>query len=76
MDGRNPANTRRVALLVSGLIDCTLGAILLLAWTGLLPLDLSGLGISRSVAGLIGAVLFFPGLALLTYQLTRPADPE
>jgi hypothetical protein len=76
MKKRDPNASRRFALILSGAIDCTFGAILLLAWTGLLPINLSALGISRSTAGLIGAVLFFPGLALLTYQLTRPAEPE
>lgn len=76
MKGSDPQTTRRTILLLSGLIDCLAGAVLLLIWTGLLPIDMTPLGISRSVAGLVGAVLFFPGLALVTYQLTRPADPE
>jgi hypothetical protein len=74
MKGSNPQTIRRTILLLSGLIDCLAGAVLLLIWTGLLPVDPDGMGISRPVAGLIGAVLFFPGLALVTYQLTRPVE--
>jgi hypothetical protein len=71
-----PQRTRRIALLLAGASDCLFGGLLLLAWLGFLPIDLSGLGLPDWALGLVGAVLFFPGLALVTYLLTRPSPPE
>ena len=70
-----PARGRTI-LLVSGLADCIAGSILLLVWVGFLPLDLSGMQVPRLAVGLLGAALLFPGLALVTHQLTRPRGTD
>jgi hypothetical protein len=67
---------RRTILLVSALADCIAGSLLLLVWVGFLPLDLSGMQVPRWTVGLLGAGLLFPGLALVTHQLIRPAGRD
>jgi len=71
-----PRQTRHKALLLAGLMDMALGAALLLVWIGILPVDLSTCGIPHWVAGAVGASLFFPGIVLVTYQVTRTGPPE
>ena len=71
MDNPSPQRNKRLTFLVMGLIDAILGGTLLLVWFGIPPIDLSGLGIPRWIVGVVGAVWFFPGLAIFAYQFTR-----
>jgi hypothetical protein len=43
----------------------------LLIYFGILPVDISGLGIPRGVIGVIGGIWFFGALGILAYQLTK-----
>lgn len=72
----NPHNAKRIALLIASGMDILLGAIGLLLYFGFLPYDLESLGIPRWVAGLVGAALFFPGLAIFVYNLSAPDSHE
>lgn len=65
-------NVKRIALLIASGTDILLGAISLLLYFGLLPFDLESMGIPRRVAGLVGAALFFSGLAIFAYNLSAP----
>ena len=65
-----------LAFLLSGLIDSIVGGALLLIWFGFLPVDLTTLGLPRWLVGGLGALLFFSGIAVVTYQLTKPRLPE
>jgi hypothetical protein len=77
MENRPPSSrVRGLALLVSGVIDLLLGAALVLAGAGVLPLDLAGLGISRRLAGMLGITLFIAGAAMTAWQVSRPRPPE
>lgn len=73
---KSPARTRTLAFLISGLVDCIIGSILLLSWLEILPLDLTGLGLTRGWVGLIGAVLAVSGVVVVAYQLTRIREPD
>ena len=73
MDGRNP---KRTVFLIASAADMFIGALGLLSYFGLLPLDLEGFGIPRGAAGLIGAVLFFSGVAVFAYSLSAPDSTE
>ena len=70
MDTKNPENRRRILILVSA-IDAALSGIVLLIYFGFLPIDISSLGIPRSVIGVIGGIWFFGALGVLAYQLTK-----
>jgi hypothetical protein len=69
-------NNPRIALMISGALDSLLGAVALLLYFGVLPFDISNWGIPRWIVGLIGAVLFFSGVAVFTYFLTKPDGNE
>lgn len=69
-------NTKRMVFLISGATDIFIGALGLLHYFGLLPFDLGELGIPRSAAGLVGAVLFFFGVAVMAYILSAPNSSE
>ncbi|GMV33955.1 MAG: hypothetical protein DCC59_04455 [Chloroflexi bacterium] len=69
-------NAKRTALLIAGGMDALLGAIGLLFYFGLLPFDLDAMGIPRWVAGVVGAALFFSGLAVFAYNLSAPDSTE
>ena len=58
-------------LIIAAAVDTIIGAGILLIYFGLLPIDISGLGIPRWVVGLIGGVWFAGALAVLVYQLTK-----
>jgi hypothetical protein len=70
-----PDRTRTLAFLISGLMDCLGGGVLLLVWLGILPLDLGEFGLSRGWAGVIGAVMAVSGVAVVTYLATRLREP-
>jgi hypothetical protein len=73
---KNAARTRRLAFLLSGLMDCILGAVLILVRLNLLSINLSQLGIPLSWVGLIGAVMAASGVIVVVYQLTRLMEPD
>jgi len=61
-------NTKRIVFMLSGAMDALLGAIALLIYFGVIPIDLD---IPRWIIGIIGGVLFFSGVAVFTYFFTR-----
>ncbi len=69
-------SNKRIVFMVSGAMDSLLGAAALLAYFGVLPFDISDWGIPRWMIGLIGALLFFSGIAVFTYFLTRSDASE
>ncbi len=73
---KSPTRTRDLALLIAGLMDCTFGGILLLSWLNLLPIDLTAFGFTRSLAGIVGAVLAVSGVAVVAYQISKLRPPE
>lgn len=70
MNPNDPQSRRSILILVS-LIDAFLAGVILLIYFGILPIDISGLGISRSIVGWIGGIWFLSALGILVYQLTR-----
>jgi hypothetical protein len=68
---------KRLIFLITGLTDALLGGVLLLTYFGLIPLDLADwLQAPRWMVGAFGALLFFSGLGVLAFQLTRTDNPE
>lgn len=61
-------NTKRTVFMISGGMDALLGAIALLIYFGVLPIDLD---IPRWILSVLGGVLFFSGVAVFVYFLTR-----
>lgn len=57
--------------MLSGAFDSLLGAVALLVYFGILPVDISGWGIPRWGIGLAGGVLFFSGIAVFAYFSTK-----
>ena len=72
----SPVRTRDLAFLIAGLMDSIFGALFLLAWFNLLPVDLVALGIPRWLTGVLGAVLSLSGVVVVMYQLTKLKEPE
>jgi len=66
----------RLIFMLSGAFDSLLGAVALLIYFGILPVDISSLGIEPWVIGLIGGVLFFSGIAIFTYFSTKTDNLE
>ena len=61
-------NAKRTVFMISGAIDALLGAIGLLIYFGVLPIDL---GISRTIIGILGGILFFSGVTVMAYFFTK-----
>jgi ABC-type branched-subunit amino acid transport system permease subunit len=61
-------NMKRIVFMISGAIDALLGAVALLIYFNVIPVDL---GVPRWVIGVLGGVLFFSGVAVFTYFFTR-----
>ncbi len=72
----SPQRTRDLAFLISGLMDFIFGALCLLAWFNLLPVDLAALGIPRWLTGVLGAVLSLSGVVVIAYQVSKLREPE
>ncbi len=66
----NQPNKRTMLIIVSA-VDSVLGAIVLLIYFGLFPVDISSWGIPRWVVGVVGGVWFLSALGVLMYQLTK-----
>jgi hypothetical protein len=62
--------TRLVFMLASA-VDTLLGAVALLIYFGILPVDISSWGIPGWVVGFAGAVLFFSGIGIFSYFSTK-----
>ncbi len=71
----NSQLNKRIVFILMGLTDAILGGVALLLYFGFLPFDISGWGIPRWMFGLGGALLFFSGIGVLTFQLTRTDHP-
>ena len=67
----NPQQNKRMILIIVGLVDAVLSGAILLIYFGILPINVSELGIPRWVIGVIGGVWFLAAIALIAYQLTR-----
>ena len=66
---------RALAFLVSGLVDCLFGGVLLLIWLGILPIDRLELGVPRIIIGLIGWLLSISGVVVVAFQATKLKEP-
>jgi hypothetical protein len=53
-----------------------LGAGLVLAWAGLLPVNLAAFDPPRGLFFGAGAILFLSGTAVVTHLLTKPRPPD
>lgn len=62
-------NNKRTIFMISGGMDALLGAIALMMYFGIIPVDLD---IPGWIIGVFGGVLFFSGLGIFTYFFTRP----
>jgi hypothetical protein len=72
MDNKNPYTiSKRTVFIIVGLTDTVFGALVLLIYFGLLPVDISNWGIPRWIIGVIGGIWFMGALAFLVYQLTK-----
>jgi hypothetical protein len=67
---------KRLVFILAGSTDICLGGLALLVYLGLLPLDFEAWGMPRWVFGLIGAALFFSGLGVVAFQLSRTDHPD
>lgn len=61
-------DNKRTVFMISGGMDALLGAIALLIYFGVLPVNL---GIPNMIIGIIGGILFFSGVAVFTYFFTK-----
>jgi len=72
MDNNNLSTiSKRTVFIIVGLIDTVIGGIILLIYFGILPVDVSSLGIPRWIVGVLGAIWFMSAVAFLAYQLTK-----
>ena len=62
---------KRMILIIVGIVDSVLSGIVLLIYFGVLPIDISELGVPRWVIGLIGGVWFLGAIGFLAYQLSK-----
>ena len=63
-------------LIIVSAVDVLISGAVLLIYFGLLPVDLSGLGVPRWVVGVIGGLWFISALVVLVYQLTKTEISE
>jgi hypothetical protein len=63
--------SKRVIFMISGAMDSILGAVALLIYFDVLLLDLD---IPRWILGLVGALLFFSGIMVFAYLLSKPEN--
>lgn len=57
-------------------MDILIGALGLLLYFGIIPMDIDSLGIPRWIAGAVGAALFFSGLAVFAYNISNPDSTD
>ncbi|MBL8099648.1 MAG: hypothetical protein JNK81_10725 [Anaerolineales bacterium] len=61
-------DNKRMIFMISGGMDALLGAVVLLIYFGIIPIDLD---IPRWIIGVLGGILFFSGVAVFTYFFTK-----
>ena len=71
MKNNPPQRTRRIAFIISGIIDAVIGGILLLIGFGLLPLDVTEYGMQAWHVNLLGGAMFLLGALTFAYNLSR-----
>ncbi|HZM20648.1 MAG TPA: hypothetical protein VFC02_02830 [Anaerolineales bacterium] len=67
----NPQQNKRMIFIIVGIVDAVISGAILLIYFGLLPIDISELGVPRWVIGVIGGVWFLGAIGFVVYQLTR-----
>ena len=72
----NHQQNKRMIFIIVGLVDAILSGVVLLLYFGLLPIDISELGVPRWVVGIIGGLWFLAAIGFLAYQLTRTDSSE
>ena len=72
----NSQPNKRLLLIIVSAVDVLISGVVLLIYFGFLPVDLSGLGVSRGVIGLVGGLWFVSALIVLVYQLTKTENIE
>jgi hypothetical protein len=72
----NSQPNKRLLLIIVSAVDVLISGVVLLIYFGFLPVDLSGLGVSRGVIGLVGGLWFLSALIVLVYQLTKTESIE
>jgi len=72
----NTQPNKRMLLIIVSAVDVLISGAVLLIYFGLLPVDLSGLGVPRWVVGVIGGLWFISALVVLVYQLTKTEISE
>lgn len=66
-----PNKARRLAFMISGIIDALIGAVLLMIGFGFLPIDVANYGLENWHVNLIGAVMFILGAITFAYNFSR-----
>jgi len=72
----NSQSNKRMLLIIVSAVDVLISGVVLLIYFGFLPVDLSGLGVSRGVIGVVGGLWFVSALIVLVYQLTKTENIE
>ena len=72
----NDQPNKRMVFIIAGIVDSLIGGAILLIYFGLLPINISGLGIPRWVIGLVGGIWFLLAVGVLAYQLTKTDTSE
>ena len=72
----NSQPNKRMLLIIVSAVDVFISGAVLLIYFGILPVDLSGLGVPRWVVGVIGGLWFISALIVLVYQLTKTEISE
>jgi len=72
----NSQPNKRMLLIIVSAVDVLISGVVLLIYFGFLPVDLSGLGVSRGVIGVVGGLWFVSALIVLVYQLTKTENIE
>jgi hypothetical protein len=67
----SPNKARRIAFLLSGIVDAVIGGILLLIGFGFLPLDVTEYGLQAWHVNLLGGAMFILGAITFAYNLSR-----
>ena len=67
----NHQPNKRMIFIIVGIVDAILSGIVLLIYFGVLPIEISELGIPRWVIGLIGGLWFLSAIGFLAYQLNK-----
>ena len=72
----NSQSNKRMLLIIVSAVDVLISGVVLLIYFGFLSVDLSGLGVSRGVIGVVGGLWFVSALIVLVYQLTKTENIE